>query len=290
MRYIQLRAFNAVAREQSFSKAAEALNVTQPAITLHVQALEQTHGLKLFTRAGRSVALTTEGNDLFQLTRQMFATEAEIAEYLKGSEALEHGHLSLAADGPHVALDIVSEFRTRHPGIDIKMRLGNAETTLADVMSQAVDVCVVANPPRDKKLLVVPIIRQSMVAVVANDHAWAKRASIRLADLKDQPLIFRESGSNTRHILERALSKRRIGIEPVLELGSREAVREAVALGLGIGFMQERETAGDNRVTPVRIDEMLGTNLATLVCLKRQAKRKPVAAMIRVARDLSSLP
>ena len=104
-----------------------------------------------------------------------------------------------------------------------------------------------------------------------------------------QPLLC-GSGSNTRHLLERALSKRRIAINPVLELGSREAVREAVALGLGIGFMQERETAGDNRVTPVRIDEMLGTNLATLVCLKRQAKRKPVAAMIRVARDLSSLP
>ncbi|MEX0694908.1 MAG: LysR family transcriptional regulator [Rhodospirillales bacterium] len=290
MRYIQLRAFNAVAREQSFSKAAEALNVTQPAITLHVQALERTHGLKLFTRAGRGISLTADGEALFQLTRQMFATETEIAEYLQGSEALEHGHLSLSADGPHVALDIVSEFRTRHPGIDIRMRLGNAETTLADVMSQTVDVCVVANPPRNNQLLIVPIMRQSMVAVVANDHAWAKRASIRLADLKGQPLIFRESGSNTRHILERALGKRRIEIDPVLELGSREAVREAVALGLGIGFMQERETAGDNRVTPVRIDEMLGTNLATLVCLKRQAKRKTVAAMIRVARDLSSLP
>ncbi len=289
MKYIQLRAFNAVARELSFSKAAETLSVTQPAVTLHVQALEQAHGLKLFNRVARGVGLTDEGRELFQLTRQMFAAEAEIADYLAGSEALQYGHLSLAADGPHIALDIVSEFRTRHPGIEIKMKLGNAETTLADVMNQNVDACVVANPPSDKRLLVVPIMRQNMVAIVARDHPWAKRRSIRLSDLQGQPVILREIGSNTRRILERALRKQRIDIDPVLELGSREAVREAAALGLGLGFIQEREAVGDERIAALTLSDLRETNLDTLVCLKRQAKRLAVAALIGVARDLSSL-
>lgn len=289
MRYIQLRAFNAVARELSFSKAAETLSVSQPAVTLHVQALEQAHGLRLFNRVARGVSLTDEGRELFQLTRQMFAAEAEVADYLTGSEALQHGHLSLAADGPHIALDIVSEFHTRHPGIEIRMKLGNAETTLADVMNQNVDACVVANPPSDKRLLVVPIMRQNMVAIVAKDHPWAERKSIRLSDLKGQPVILRESGSNTRRILERALRKQRIDIDPVLELGSREAVREAAALGLGISFIQERETVGDNRIVALTLSDLRETNLDTLVCLKRQAKRLAIAALIRVAGDLSSL-
>jgi len=289
MRYIQLRAFNAVARELSFSKAADALNVTQPAITLHVQALEQAHGLKLFNRLARSISLTDAGRELQQRTRLMFAAEAEIADYLAGSEALHHGSLSLAADGPHVALDIVSEFRTRHPGIEIRMKLGNAETTLADVMNQNVDACVVANPPSDKKLLIVPIMRQNMVAIVPKGHAWAQRKSIALADLKNQPVILRESGSNTRRMLERALRKQAVNIDPVLELGSREAMREAVALGLGIGFMQERESVGDDRIAAITIRDLRESNLDTLVCLKRQAKRLAVAALIRVAKDVSTL-
>jgi len=288
MRHIQLRAFHTVAREGSFSRAAEALHVTQPAVTLHVQALEETYGLSLFNRARGGATLTGDGAALFELTTRMFAEEAEIAEYLGGMSALKHGHLDIAADGPHVALDIVAEYRTRHPGVDVRMKLGNAHDTLEDVMHQRVDAGVLANPPDDDRLHVVEVLRQNMVCVIAATHPWAARSDVALADLAGQPVILRERGSNTRSILEAALKKQKIAIVPVMELGSREAVREACAHGLGFGFMQEREAAGDGRVCALPIRDLRGTNLVTLVCLKRHAKRRTIDALIRVARDLST--
>ncbi len=289
MKYIQLRAFHAVAREQSVSRAADALNVTQPAVTLHLQALEEQYGLTLFHRAKTGVTLTRDGEELYKLTARMFADEAEIAAFLDGTAALQQGHVSISADGPHVALDVVSEYRARYPGIEVSMTLGNADETLDDVMSQRVDVGLLANPPKHDKLLRVPVMRQNMVAVVAGDHPWAGRSDIELADLEGQPVILRESGSMTRRTLENALAKRGIGVKPVMELGSREAAREAAAHGLGIAFMQERETVGDDRVRGLTIRDLKGTNLLTLACLKRNAKRRAIAALIEVAREMSTV-
>ncbi|MEQ8318679.1 MAG: LysR substrate-binding domain-containing protein [Rhodospirillales bacterium] len=290
MRHIQLRAFHTVAREGSFTRAAEALHVTQPAVTLHVQALEETYGLSLFNRARDGATLTGDGAQLFELTTRMFAEEAEIGEFLGGMSALKQGHLNIAADGPHVALDLVAEYRRRHPGIDVRMELGNAHETLDAVMNQRVDAGVLANPPDDDRLHVIEVLRQNMVCVMSKAHPWASRGEISLADLAGQPVILRERGSNTRSILEAALKKRKIDIIPVLELGSREAVREACAHGLGFGFMQEREAAGDDRIISLAIRDLRGTNLVTLVCLKRHARRRTIAAMIDVAADIARLP
>lgn len=289
MKYTQLRAFHAVAREQSVSRAADALNVTQPSVTLHLQALEEQYGLTLFHRAKTGVTLTRDGEELYKLTQRMFADEAEIAAYLGGMAALAHGHISLAADGPHLALDVVSEYHARYPGIEVSMTLGNADETLDDVMSQRVDAGLLANPPKNDRLVRVPVLRQSMVAVVHRDHPWAKKGGIQLADLAGQPVILRESGSMTRRTLQAALDKRNIRVEPVMELGSREAAREAAAHGLGIAFMQERETVGDDRVQGVAIRDLRETNLDTLVCLKRDARRRTIQALIDVARDLSTV-
>ncbi|MGJ3261472.1 MAG: LysR substrate-binding domain-containing protein [Rhodospirillales bacterium] len=289
MKYIQLRAFHAVAREGSVSRAADALSVTQPAVTLHVQALEDAYGLALFNRGKTGVTLTRDGQDLYRLTTRMFEDEADIAAFLGGTGALQHGHIAISADGPHVALDLISEYRSRYPGIEVSMTLGNADETLDDVMNQRVDAALLANPPANERLVRVPVLRQSMVAVVAASHPWTKRKDIGLSDLDGQPVILRETGSMTRRTLERALAKRKIRIDPVMELGSREAVKEAAAHGLGIGFMQERETAGDERIAGLAIRDLRETNLDTLVCIKRSARRRTVKALIDVARDLSSV-
>ncbi|MBO6521393.1 MAG: LysR family transcriptional regulator [Rhodospirillales bacterium] len=289
MKYIQLRAFHTVAREQSVSRAADALNVTQPAVTLHLQALEDTYGVTLFNRTKNGVILTRDGRDLYALTGRMFAEEADIQAFLQGTVALERGHLSISADGPHVALDLVSEYRTRHPGIEVSMTLGNADETLDDVMTGRVDAALLANPPKSDRLARVPVLRQSMVAVVARDHPWAAKKDIELADLTGEPVILRESGSMTRRTLERALEKKKIRTSPVMELGSREAVKEAAAHGMGIGFMQERETVGDTRVVGLGIRDLRETNLDTLVCLKRNAGRRTIKALLEVARDLAAV-
>ena len=156
MRYSQLRAFHAVARERSFSAAAARLGITQPAVSIQVRELEQGYGLALFERCGGDVALSAAGSGLFELTSQMFQAEARAREFLNASRELETGSLTLAADGPHVALQVVALFHRRYPGVELAVSLGNARVVRNQVLERQVDAAVLANPPDEARLLVVP--------------------------------------------------------------------------------------------------------------------------------------
>lgn len=289
MRNSQLRAFDAVARTGSFTQAANQLGVTQPAVTIQVRALEEAYGLRLLDRGSGIARLTADGRDLFALTRQLFASEEAIEARLNAGRNLEQGRLVMAADGPHTALDLLARFRTRFPGLETKVELGNAQDTWTAIVEQRADVAVLANPPKDKRFVALPLARQDMVLLLPRGHRWRKRDAIDLSELVEEPTILREPGSNTRRILEQALRRRGLSLQDTLELGSREAVREAVAAGLGLGFLFSREAVGDSRVTAVPIADLGGSSLDCLVVLKSQLKRRIVAALVAVA-EAGGLP
>ncbi|MEE9480314.1 MAG: LysR substrate-binding domain-containing protein [Kiloniellales bacterium] len=284
MRYSQVRAFHAVARDGGFSAAADRLGITQPAVSIQVRQLEEGYGLVLFDRSGGQVRLTGAGRGLFDLTSQMFQAEERARDFLAASKALETGSLTLAADGPHVALQVVAAFHGSYPGVRLSVSLGNARTVWNEVLEHRVDAAVLANPADDGRLRVVPLARQDMMVLLVRDHPLGGRPRLTLAELRDQPAILREPGSNTRRILDRALADAGISVRPVLELGSREAMREAVAMGLGIGFLFERECVGDERTLAVPLAGLAASSLDTLVCLKSQSRRRAVAALIETAR------
>ena len=173
MRSSQLRAFDAVAQTGSFTQAAINLGVTQPAVTVQVRALEQAYGVRLLSRGSGAVNLTADGRDLFALTRQLFAVEDSIEARLTAGRALEHGSLQLAADGPHVALEVLARFRAVYPGIETKVTLGNAQETWAAVAEQRADAAILANPPRDSRVSAISLCRQ--------EHAPADAARPSLA-------------------------------------------------------------------------------------------------------------
>lgn len=287
MRTSQLRAFDAVARAGSFTQAAVQLRVTQPAVTVQVRALEEAYGLRLLSRGSGAARLTADGQDLFVLTRQLFAAEEAIEARLSSGRDLEQGSLLLAADGPHMALALLARFRSRYPGLETKVTLGNAQETRAAIQEQRADVAVLANPPKDPRMKVLPIARQDMVVLLPRGHRWRGRKEIDLAELVEEPTVLREPGSNTRRTLDRALQKRRLRLQNALELGSREAVREAVAAGLGLGFIFSGEAIGDKRVVALPIAGLRGSSLDCLVCLKSQLKRRIVTALVDVAAEES---
>lgn len=262
--------------------------MTQPAVTLQVRALEEAYGLRLLKRAGPNVSLTAEGRSLFALTRRMFAVEDEIGLFLSARKSLDGGELLLGADGPHAALDLVSAMTARHPKLALRLALGNAEQTWQAVLEQRVDAAVLANPPRDSRVVVATLSRQDMMALLPRDHTLARKRWVTLAELQDQPTILREPGSNTRRTLERALARHRITLTPALELGSREAVREAVARGLGIGFLFRPEAVGDDRTVAVPIQKLTQSSRDTLICLKSQSRRGAVAALFAAGRALAA--
>jgi aminoethylphosphonate catabolism LysR family transcriptional regulator len=283
MRYSQLKAFDAVARAGSFSRAAAMLGVTQPAVSLQVAALERAYRTDLIHRNGQSLGLTREGEELFALTRQMFTVEAEIEDFLESAETLQRGHLRFGADGPHLALDLVAAYRKLYPRVTLELVLGNATETWAALLQSAVDIAILANPPEDVRVGYVPVAQQDMMVLVPRGHALAKRGDVGLKDLLDQKVIFREHGSNTQRTLERRLKKVRLDLHPVLVVGSREAMIEAVSRKIGLGFIFERETNGDPRSVAIPLRELRGSNRNTLVYLKPRRRRRTVQALIDIA-------
>ncbi|WP_417431121.1 LysR substrate-binding domain-containing protein [Kiloniella sp.] len=284
MRHSQLRAFDAVAREGSFSRAANLLNLSPPAVTIQVKSLEESYGLTLFIRSGGKAILTSDGQVLYDKIRRFFIEEEEIQNYLSASSALEKGHLKIAADGPHAALSIIAAFREKYPGIKLTVTLGNAETVRLDILAQRADVGITANCSESDRLVIDELSVQSMIALIHKDHPFAVRKVLSLSDLTGAPLILRERGSNTRRVFETAVKELSLRYENELELGSREAVREAVAVGLGIGFLFEHEVLGDDRTVAVPLKELANSNRDMVICLKSQLKRRVVEAFVSLAR------
>jgi len=283
MRYFQLRAFDAVARERSFSKAASLLGLTQPAITTQVRNLEESCQQALFVRTTQGVQLTDAAQPLFELTRQMFSTEEQIEDLVSLATAYQHGSLKLAADGPHVALQVVAAFREQYPGIDISVSLGSQREVWDDLLGYRVDAAIVGNAASDARIMAIPVAQQDMRVLLPKDHPLAASESLSLADLKDHPVIRRESGSNTQRLIDEALQRARFSLPTALELGSREAVLEAVKQGLGIGFVLEREIPDGTHTVAVPLVELLACNVDSVVCLHSQRKRGIVQTFLSVA-------
>jgi len=283
MRYFQLRAFDAVARERSFSKAASLLGLTQPAITTQVRNLEESCQQALFVRTTQGVQLTDAARPLFELTRQMFSTEEQIEDLVSLATAYRHGSLKLAADGPHVALQVVAAFREQYPGIDISIALGSQREVWDDLLGYRVDAAVVGNAASDARIMAIPVAQQDMRVLLPKDHPLAASESLSLADLKDHPVIRRESGSNTQRLIDEALQRARFSLPTALELGSREAVLEAVKQGLGIGFVLDREIPDGTHTVAVPLVELRACNVDSVVCLHSQRKRGIVQTFLSVA-------
>ena len=142
MNLFQLRAFDAVAREGSFTRAAARLFISQPAVTGHIKALEEHYQITLLRRTARRVELTEEGTKLAAITRAMFGLAEEAQTMLEANRQLLTGRLEVAADGPHMVMPMLASLRARYPGITVNLRLGNAQETLAALLSEHADVAV----------------------------------------------------------------------------------------------------------------------------------------------------
>lgn len=288
MRYSQLRAFDTVARCLSFSRAAEILGVTQPAVSLQVAGLERGYRTDLLERHGAHISLTPDGAALFALTRQMFGAEAEIADFLTSSEKLSRGHLRFGADGPHIALDLVAAYRAKYPAVTLELSLGNATQTWNAVLQSVVDIAILANPPVDPRLGYLPLATQNMMLLCPRQHPFARRKEIRLKEIGDEPVIFREHDSNTQRTLEARLKSFELSLRPVLVVGSREAMVEAVSRRIGLGFIFSREKNEDPRCVAVPIRELKASSRNTLVYLKPRRRRRAVAALIDIAAKIGA--
>lgn len=280
MYYANLRAFHAVASHGSFTRAAESLGVTQPTLSAQVKALEETYGVALLDRRGRSVAPTGLGGQLLEITRRLFLLEAEADELLSRARDLTAGHLRVAAGGPYYAVPLLAAFSARYPGVHVSLSIGNSGEVLDALLHDRADVAMISDVEPDPRLDALPYAEHRLVVFVPRKHPWARLRGIWLRDLEGEPMVLREPGSMTRRLFEQAIAKAKVAPRVVMEIESREAVSEAVAAGLGIGVVSEAEFGHDERLAAVRVTDVAMLTREYVVCLKERRRLRIVSAFL----------
>lgn len=284
MRYVQLRAFHYVAICGGFSRAAEALLLTQPAISDQVRKLEEEYDVLLFNRYKKQVTLTESGERLLDITKRMFDMEEQALGLLSESRALRSGTLRIVADAPHHLLHILARFRQKYPSIRVSLRSGNTESVVASLYAYEVDVGVLGQVPTNRDFDVLKLNSTPIVAFASVDHPLAGSEAVSLKDLANHSLVMRERGSKTREKLEQMAARLEISLQPAVEAEGREAVREIVASGGGVGFVSAAEFGDDSRIVRIAIDGPEILMDEALICLRERSAGKLVRAFFDVAR------
>lgn len=237
----QLKVFETVARNGSFTRAAEELLITQPTVSSQVKQLTKSVGLPLFEQIGKSLYLTDAGRELLATCQDIFEKlnnfEIKVAD-LKGTK---QGQLNLAVitTAKYFVPRLLGPFCQTYPGIDVALQVTNHHEIQQRMLENRDDLYVVSNPHKDIDLTSKPFLNNPLVVVAKKDHPLATKKNIDLKELNDQPFIMREQGSGTRDAIHKLFTKHNIEVKVKLELGSNEAIKQAISGGLGISILSE---------------------------------------------------
>ncbi len=253
MTYAQLKAFHAVALAGGFSKAAQRLSLTQPAVSDHVRKLEELYGVQLFVRHARGVTLSDLGRKLLAITERQFEAETQAHELLSRAQTLEEGDLTVGADAAVHVLPQIALFKARFPKIAVRLVSGNSAELIARLIDFSIDVAVTAARPASAAIASRRLREDRLVAVIAASSRWKGKDSISFEALVAMPMILREEGSATRKLLIDEVQRRGLRLVDVTEIEGRESAREAAAHGLGIAVMSASELTEDKRLRQLRI-------------------------------------
>jgi DNA-binding transcriptional LysR family regulator len=286
-----LRAFHAIASDGSISRAARRLNVAQPTLSQQLKALETRHRVVLFENRKPPLSLTPAGRELFALTQRLFAASDVIDEFLSETPGEQPATARLGSDSPIYAARVVERLRTRFPELAIHVRIGNARETLRALTEAQVDAAVVSDPPGDNHYTYEPLFTDRLTVAMPARHPHAKSPFFPLAALAESRLLMREPASRTRMAVEHLLSQMEVTPAEVLELHTRDTIREGVALGLGIGIFISSECPPDPRIAYAALEPVGGSpELAGyIVCLTERRRTPLMRAIMEIAAELRGL-
>ncbi|MEQ8348588.1 MAG: LysR family transcriptional regulator [Sneathiellaceae bacterium] len=273
----RLRAFNTVTEEGSFSAAARRLGMSQPAVSKAVRELELAFGVRLFEARGRALVPTDLALELAPLALEIGRLEAAALQLLRRQELLDSGTLRVGLGNAMPGIALIGAFQRRLPKVHVQVAFANSSGIIDAVLENRVDVGLLPNLPQDSRFLRKVCLVQKVVAVIPLDHRLAGAASVSLAALAAEPLIFRSTGSSTQRVVERAFRVAGLAPQPIMVLDTRDGVCEAVANGLGIGFIWRfgtSRTDGFRRVPVAEIDDNFEE-----VLFRRADARNPLAEM-----------
>lgn len=241
----KLKVFCTVAETKSFSKTSEIIHLTQPAVSLQIQALEEFFETKLFDRSGNSVNLTKAGEILYKYAKNILALYAETGKEIGKITGLIKGSITIGASttiGNYILPAVVVDFKKTHPKIKINVLIGNTKRIEDLLTSGVVDIGFVEGETSKSKIKSEAILSDELVLLLPSYHPWAKRKTISLLEITKEPFIVREEGSGTRQTIEKYLSAHSINTGDMLislVLGGTESIKLAVESGIGISIVSK---------------------------------------------------
>jgi aminoethylphosphonate catabolism LysR family transcriptional regulator len=278
----QLRSFYAVAQEMSFTKAAKLLHVGQPTLTVQVRALEERYGVELFLRSARGLQLSSTGEALFSIAKQIFLHEEQAVELLRSTNGQVAGQLRVGTVGPYFVMKLLAQFRHAFPLVQVRLDSDNSEGVMRKILDSVTDVAITGNCIEDPRLYACRLGSHEVRIFVNREHPWSQLHSVKLRQLDGQPMIMREVGSMTRNAIEATMAQHGVRPAAVMEV-PREAVREAVLEGLGVGIVSEAEFRAHPDLHALRISDHPSFTESYVICLHARRFSRPIAAFLELA-------
>jgi DNA-binding transcriptional LysR family regulator len=258
----RLHVFYSVARLLSFTKAAEALHMTQPAVTFQVRQLEEHFNTRLFDRTHNKISLTQAGERVFAHAEKIFEIYADMENSVRELTGEMSGVLILGASttiAEYMLPALLGDFKAKYPDVNIRLKVSNTDGIVSMVENNIIDLGVVEAPVNNKNLAVEGCRSDRLVAITPPGHALAKQGKIPVKAIADYPFISREEGSGTREVIMDYLKES--GVDParldiIMELGSLEALKGAVEAGIGISIVSRATLAKEIKLGSVEVLEL----------------------------------
>ncbi|MBI5181643.1 MAG: LysR family transcriptional regulator [Nitrospirae bacterium] len=239
----KLKVFRAVAETGSFSKASKLVNLTQPAVSLQIQALEELYEAALFERTGKIITLTPAGKLLYKYAQDILNLYSTVEKEINNLTGLSKGNLQVGASstiGNYLLPTVIIAFRKKYPKIDVNLLVSNTKGIVEMLNSGNIDIGLVEGDVSRQSLEIEKLLDDELVLIMSPDHPWVKRKNISISELVTQPVIMREDGSGTRQMIEKHLINNKISLSDLkisLVLGSTEAIKTAVEHGMGVSIL-----------------------------------------------------
>ncbi|BAZ28269.1 transcriptional regulator LysR family protein [Cylindrospermum sp. NIES-4074] len=244
----QLKVFEAAARHSSFTRAAEELFLTQPTVSMQIKQLTKSVGLPLFEQVGKRLFLTEAGRELFATCREIFKTIAQFEMKVADLKGLKQGQLRLAVitTAKYIIPRLLGPFCQVYPGIEISLQVTNHERILERMVGNLDDLYIMSQVPDNTEVNFEPFLENPLVVIAPKNHPLSHEKNIPIQRLTDEPFIMREPGSGTRRVVQNLLDEQGVKVKVKLELGSNEAIKQAIAGGLGISALSRHTLLTDS--------------------------------------------
>lgn len=259
----QLRVFAEVARQGSVQRAAEALHLTPPAVSMQIREVETQVGLPLFDRTGRRIMLSSAGEYFLTYARRLLGTLKEAEDAMARLTRVESGRLTIGmvSSAKYYLPRLLAQFHAEHPAVEVRLRLGNREDLVAAMQANEVDVSVMGRPPKDWPNRAEPFAAHPHGLIVAPAHPFATMDAVPAEALAREPFIVRETGSGTRAALESYLGAHHLQPVFVMEMDSTEAIKQSVMAGMGVALVSLHTIGVERRLGMLAVPPVDGLPL-----------------------------